>query len=188
MRRAFKALFPGAFVFVLAIAVMALPGGDAVAQDVADTYGRVVFGAGLALSWVFHRSRPFIVLLCLGLMDVAIAGAPDRGALVVAFGTTLAALIGLFALTRDRGVTSRGGLLQMAVGGALATVAALTFAEPERVRSFVEPQILPLRSWGGRAFPGSRSSSAFAPSSPSRSASIGGGGPSTGLSSGASSS
>ena len=122
---------------------MALPGGDSVAQDVADTYGRVVFGAGLALSWVFHRSRPFVVLLCLGLMDIAIADAPERGALVVVFGTTLAALMGLLALTRDRGITSRGGLLQMAVG-ALATLAAVTLAEQERVGSFLESPVLPL--------------------------------------------
>jgi hypothetical protein len=144
VRRVFEALFPGAVVFGLAVGAIALPGGDVRVQEVADTYGSVVYGAGLALSWVFHRSRVFIVLLCLGLVDLGLSDAPDRAALVVALGTVLIAVIGVLALSRDRGVLSRGGIAQMAAGGALASLALLVFAEPEQVRAFAEPLILPL--------------------------------------------
>ena len=147
MRRVFRALFPGAIVFAVAIVVMLLPGGDSIAQDVASTYGKVVYGAGLALAWVFHRSRVFTLLLCLGLMDVAIAEAPDKRELVLAFGTALAALIALLAVTRDRGIASRGGLLHIALGAAFASTFSRSAADcsPSRMQVSMDGTTLTIR-------------------------------------------
>ena len=51
---------------------------DATASDLATTYGLVVYGAGLALSWVFHRSRAFVALAILAWLNIAIVGRIDR--------------------------------------------------------------------------------------------------------------
>lgn len=139
MRRAFQALFPGAIVFALALASLMIPGGDSLIGELTGTYGRVVYGAGLALAWVFHRSRVFIVLICLGMLDIGLAGELDREDLVLTFGTVLIALIGVLALTRDRGMMSRAGVLQLAIGAAFATVAMVAFADPAAVKSFAAP-------------------------------------------------
>lgn len=154
MRRAFRALFPGAIVFALAVTSLMVAGGDSLIGEVTETYGRVVYGAGLALAWVFHRSRVFIVLICLGLLDIGLAGQLDRGDLVVTFGTVLIALIGVLALTRDRGMMSRGGVLQLAIAAAFATFAMVAFAEPARVKSFAAPRQLLFEAIVPRGLPG----------------------------------
>jgi GGDEF domain-containing protein len=153
LKKALQALFPGAIVFVAAVAAMSLPGAEEAVEQVADTYGRVVYGAGLALAWVFYRSRVFIILLSLGLIDVAVAEAPDRAVLTLAFGTALIALIGALALTRDRGLRSRGAVLQMAIAGGIGTAAAVSFADPDRVAAFSEPLILSIDSIGWPGLP-----------------------------------
>ena len=61
---ALRALLPGAAVLTAAVAVL-FATDEATASELASTYGLVVYGAGLALSWVFHRSRAFIGLAVL---------------------------------------------------------------------------------------------------------------------------
>lgn len=147
-------MFPGAIVFALAVTSLVVPGGDLLIGELTETYGRVVYGVGLALAWVFHRSRVFVVLICLGLLDIGLANELDREELVLTFGTVLIALIGVLALTRDRGMTSRGGLVQLSTGAAFAAIAMVTFAEPARVKSFAAPPQQLFYAFLSRGLPG----------------------------------
>ena len=153
MTKALQSLFPGALVFALAAIALAVPGWSAIAARQAATYGLVVYGAGLALAWVFYRSRVFILLACLGLADVALRNAPDRDDLTMAFGTALIALIAVLALSRDRGILSRGGVMQFALAGGVVAGAAVMFGEPERVQRFAAPLILSLDLVGWPGMP-----------------------------------
>jgi len=126
-----KGMLPGLAVTVLAAAVLRFWGDTA--GSIADTYGLVAYGAGLALSWVFYRSRTFIALQCLAVLDVTIVGEPGEEGLTLALLTCLIALVGALGLVRDRGVTSRVGLTQFAVVVALGTVAIVVFSDPRTV-------------------------------------------------------
>ena len=151
MKGAFRALFPGAAVLVVAV-VFDLWADDARVEYVAGTYGLVVYGAGLALAWVFHRSRAFIALAAIALVDIAIVGEPDRDQLIVAFGTILIGLVGMLSVVRDRGIASRVGSLQLLAAGIVAAGTALIFADPARVARFAaQPAVLPLEviTWPG---------------------------------------
>ncbi|MDA0329579.1 MAG: hypothetical protein O2958_11290 [Gemmatimonadetes bacterium] len=151
MTAAFKALFPGGAVLLGAAIYLWFETPDRVA-DAASTYGLVVYGAGLALAWVFHRSRAFVALAVLALVDIAVVGTPDRSSLILAFGTIVLGLFGALGLIRDRGVASRVGSFQLLGAGVLAAVAAFVFADPARVAAFAaEPQMLPLETmmWPG---------------------------------------
>lgn len=150
MRRAFSALFPGALVFVLAVTAFFFVDKDF--ANAADQYGLAVYGAGLALSWVFHRSRVFIALVCLGLLDITVVGEQGRSAELVTLGTSLLGLIGLLGLVRDRGVLSRVGLMHFgAVAFLVSGSSFLFFGASEGKAPFQLPQIALLE---GVAWPG----------------------------------
>jgi GGDEF domain-containing protein len=151
VKSALRALAPGAGVLLAAVAFLLLA-SDSTVADAAGTYGLVVYGAGLALAWVFHRSRAFIVLGALALLDIAVLGEVDRSELLLAFGTMLLLLLGALAVVRDRGIASRVGALQVLGAGTLIAVSALIFADPARVASFAAQQtLLPLETeiWPG---------------------------------------
>ena len=100
MRRLFKALFPGK-------------------PDHGIEKTQTILGTVVASRYVYetlqpqpdrrlgqgHRSRVFIVLLCIGLIDIGFAEELDRYELVLTFGTVLLGLIGVLSPTRDRGLT-----------------------------------------------------------------------------------
>jgi len=151
VKAALRAVAPGAAVLLAAVGFMAVA-SDATVADTAGTYGLVVYGAGLALAWVFHRSRAFIVLGALALLDIAVLGEVDRSELLLAFGTMLLLLLGGLAVVRDRGVASRIGSLQVLGAGTLIAISVLVFADPARVASFAaQPTLLPLEAeiWPG---------------------------------------
>lgn len=128
----------------------------------AGTYGVVVYAAGMVLSWIFHRSRAFIVLLLIACLDVVVVGgAPEgriaeflEGVLVPAssrpvvtlfVGTTVVGLVALLALFRDRGVGSRVGLLQLMAAVSTTGMVALLALDTERVAVLAaHPEIEPL--------------------------------------------
>jgi GGDEF domain-containing protein len=149
MRRALRALLPGGAVLLAAVAFLFL--ADARDVDrIATTYGLVVYGAGIALAWVFHRSRAFTALCILGWVDIAILGEPDRAGLIVALGTVVMGLIGALAVMRDHGIASRVGSIQVFGASAVAALAGVVFSDPERVARFSVPaDLLPtnLASW-----------------------------------------
>jgi len=148
---ALRALLPGAAVLVVAVVVL-FTTDDATARDLAGTYGLVVYGAGLALAWVFHRSRAFIALGVLAWLDIAVVGHPDRVELLVALGTVVLAALAILALIRDRGVGSRVGAAQVLAVTTFVATGGYLFADPERVASFAaRPELLPLEAvtWPG---------------------------------------
>jgi hypothetical protein len=56
LRRIYGALFPGAIVVALTVTALVRAPESAI-LDATRTYGPVVFGAGIALAWVFHPSQ-----------------------------------------------------------------------------------------------------------------------------------
>jgi len=151
VKAAFRAVAPGAGVLLAAVVFMALA-SDRVVADTAGTYGLVVYGAGLALAWVFHRSRAFIALGALAVVDITLLGEVDRSELLIAFGTIVLLLLGVLAVLRDRGVASRVGSLQLLGAATLGAISVLVFADPERVAAFAaQPSLLPLE---GEIWPG----------------------------------
>jgi diguanylate cyclase (GGDEF)-like protein len=157
VKGALSALLPGALVAAIAV------GGFLLADDVdvaeaADRYGLVVYGAGLALSWVFHRSRVFVALLLVGLLDVAVVGVLGRAGLFPGLGVGLLGVIGLLGVVRDRGVLSRVGLAQLGGAGLLAAlawgrVANRAPADPEAVPSLTFPGLPVLEGAAWLGFP-----------------------------------
>ena len=115
--RALLAVLPGLLVLLAVTMALALV-SEATLGVVTDRYSLVVYGVGLILAAVFHRSRVLIASVALAYLDLA-RGLGDSG--FVAFGTAVLALLGVLGLLRDRGVRSRVGLLQ--VGGCLGALA-----------------------------------------------------------------
>lgn len=151
MTKAFRALFPGAAVLFAALAFLAFA-TEAMVHDVASTYGLVVYGAGLALAWAFHRSRTFIALLIIAWIDITVVDGPDGTATIVALGTVVLGLFGALGLMRDRGVTSSVALAQSVAIAAVVGLTAVVFSDPVRVAEFsARPEILPLEMlvWPG---------------------------------------
>jgi GGDEF domain-containing protein len=151
MTRALKVLLPGGGILLGALAFLLLAEESAV-LDVAGTYGLVVYGAGIALAAVFHRSRAFIVLCIVAWLDIAIVGGADRTELLTGLGTVVIFLVGALAVVRDRGVASPVGLTQALVASFGAALGGLFFANPERVARFAaRPEVIPLEvvAWPG---------------------------------------
>jgi len=149
MRRAFRALLPGGVVLLAAVAFFFWAPASKV-DYIATTYGPVVYGAGLALAWVFHRSRAFAAMCVLGWVEIVILDEPDRVGLILALGTVVMALIGALAVMRDHGIASPVGSTQVLGAGAVAALADVVFSDPERVARFSVPvDVLPtsLASW-----------------------------------------
>lgn len=153
MKAALRALLPGGVVLLIAGGLLFLA-PDRTVEDIASRYGLVVYGGGLALSWVFHRSRAFIALSMLAWVDIAVVGEPDSGGLVLALGTVVLALVGVLGLMRDRGVASPVGSIQVLGVSSIAALAGLFFADPERVATFAaRPELAGLGSTVWMGFP-----------------------------------
>ena len=154
VKGALRALLPGSVVLLLAVVVLVeVP--ETTVTRIASTYGLVVYGAGLALAWVFHRSRAFVVLGILAWLDIAILSEPDRASLLLALGTVVVGVIGGLAVMRDRGIASRVGSAQIFGACAVAALAGVLFADDRRAAAFAaRSSILPwdLAVWPG--YPG----------------------------------
>ncbi|MEM7415470.1 MAG: GGDEF domain-containing protein [Gemmatimonadota bacterium] len=151
MIRALRALLPGGAVLLLAIGFMSLA-SDEYVENFAETYGLVAYGAGLALAWVFYRSRAFIALTILAWMDIAIVGSPNPVELLMGLGTVVILLMGMLGVVRDRGVASQIGVIQAVIVSVVAAIGGLYFAGYERVQNFATNlKVLPLENvvWPG---------------------------------------
>lgn len=134
MRALFRWLFPGGVVAGLAMAVlfMASPGREDLAATIATRYGPIAYVVAAGLAVAFHRSRVLALVAALAVFEaVARTGvvAPgDRPAL----GVAMAALLGIGAIARDRGVTSMVGVGHIvgALGFAAAWAAGLSLGIP----------------------------------------------------------
>jgi len=151
MTGAIRALIPGGAV-LLAAAIFLFVSDEATVIDITGTYGLVVYGAGIALAAVFHRSRAFIVLCILAWLDIAIVSGADTTALLMALGTVVIFLIGALGAVRDRGIASPVGVTHALLAGAGAALGGLFFSDPDRVARFAaRPELLPLEAvvWPG---------------------------------------
>ncbi len=100
--------------------------------DVTEQYRLLVYGAGLALALAFHRSRVFIALGGVLLVDFMSRDTTSGPETLFALGSLLVALLGLLAIARDRGVLSTGGLLQLLGASVAGSIpAALILRQPE---------------------------------------------------------
>jgi GGDEF domain-containing protein len=151
MTGALRALLPGSVVLLLAV-VLLVQAPEPMVARIASTYGLVVYGAGLALAWVFHRSRAFVVLGVLAWLDMAILSETDRVSLLLALGTVVVGLIGGLAVMRDRGIASRVGTAQIFGACAVAALSGVVFADDGRAAAFAARS--PLLPWGMDVWPG----------------------------------
>jgi diguanylate cyclase (GGDEF)-like protein len=148
---ALRALLPGSVVLLFAV-VFFYGAPEEIVADVANDSGLVVFGAGLALAWVFHRSRAFVVLGILAWLRIAIVGEPARSDLLLALGTVVLGIVGVLGVMRDRGIASRVGTLQIFGACAAAALAGVLFSDDARLGAFAErASILP---WQVAVWPG----------------------------------
>lgn len=124
----------------LVVAALVWP-GDLDLQRISDAYALVLYGVGGVLAAFFHRSRVVIALLALGLLDWLVAPAAERQEGLVFLGTTMWGLLGILALMRDRGVLSRGGLVQLSVATSVGVVGWLVFRDPQRVDAALSSEL-----------------------------------------------
>lgn len=119
---------------------------EAMLATLTGRYALLAYGVGVLLAAVFHRSRVVVALTALAFLDMA---GPSEGDLFVALGTVHAGLFGVLALTRDRGVRSRGGLLQFFLSAATISLAAALLQDPVALEAFAEVRLLPgnLSAW-----------------------------------------
>jgi diguanylate cyclase (GGDEF)-like protein len=115
--------------------------GDLDLQRISDMYALVLYGVGGVLAAFFHRSRVVIALLALGLLDWLVAPAAEGQEGLVFLGTIMWGLLGILALMRDRGVLSRGGLVQLSIATLVGVAGWLVFRDPERVDAALSPEL-----------------------------------------------
>lgn len=137
----------------LGIALLALStASPELLSDIAGQYRWAVYGLTGVLAWAFHRSRVFVAVLWLAALDSVVSQAPETDLMGSAGGVAVA-LLGLLALSRDRGVTSRTGAGQVAASVVLMGIPALLFADSVNVDAFALVALVPaaVTSWTGFA-------------------------------------
>jgi len=141
-------LLPGGALFALAwVASSAAPAP--LLAHVTLGYPWVALAVALLLAVFFHRSRAAVMSLALA----AATWVQSRGGLAPADASValaaLAALVGVLALTRDRGVTAPGGWAQLGAAVALGSLASgLALSPPEGFAQLLASRHLP--SWASR--------------------------------------
>jgi len=139
--RSLAAVLPAGAVLLAVTAALVLVEDGSLAL-VTERYALVVYGVGIVLGAVFHRSRVVIASTALAYLEWVRGGAAEAIALQ-GHVTAVLALLGALALIRDRGVRSRIGLAQVAVGiGALAVVDQI-LRDPVAVEELGAVRLLP---------------------------------------------
>ena len=138
---------PGlAVVAAAAVALVLLD--DSTLASLTGRYALVVYGGGAILAGVFHRSRVAIALLGLAFLDLPVVGIEGESRLVP-MGTVLVVLLGLLSPTRDRGLLSRAGALQLAASTALVALAYALLRDPVAMEAFGDVRLLEI-AWSLR--------------------------------------
>jgi len=113
MIKVFGWLMPGALILGVAIALVSSEEPAGVLADLGPGFPGLIFGLVVVLAAFFHRSRVALYALGLASLTIWVSGSEssDTGFLLLAgllcFG------LGLLAITKDRGVFSIPGLVQM---------------------------------------------------------------------------
>ena len=123
MRRALGWVLPGGIVLGVAT-LLAVVVEEPRLVEAVDRYHLVVYGVGLTLSAVFYRSRVFLALAALALLHLVLASDPEAFD-PAALGGVYVALLGFLVMTRDRGIFSETGLLQLGGAGLFAAAVAV---------------------------------------------------------------
>lgn len=142
MSGALRALLPGGVVFAVALATIGLV-DDPTLDLVTGRYAIVLYCAGALLAGAFHRSRVVTALAALAfihLMDEGVAGELNPFEPVA---TAFMALLALLAVTRDRGVFSRGGVVQLLGAALIGYLAFLGSDDPALLAGFWDVQLIP---------------------------------------------
>jgi diguanylate cyclase (GGDEF)-like protein len=138
-------MLPGLLVVGTAAVALALLDESTLAA-VTGRYALVVYGAGAILAAVFHRSRVVVALLGLTFLDLLFVGHVVDNvdeARLVPMGTVLVAMFGILSLTRDRGLLSRAGAIQVGVSVAAVALAYALLRDPVALEAFGSARFLP---------------------------------------------
>ncbi|HUP53594.1 MAG TPA: GGDEF domain-containing protein [Longimicrobiales bacterium] len=111
-------------------------------ETITDRYALLLYGVGGVLAASFHRSRVLVALVGVAVGDVSTDAEPSAADALLPLGTMLLAILGVLALLRDRGVTSRAGLVQVAIGVAVAAGGYVAFNEASIVGALVCAQLM----------------------------------------------
>jgi len=143
MRKVLRIVLPGGAFLVVALALVASR-PEAFFRPLTSNYAIVLYAAGAIMAGAFHRSRVVAAMVALALVDyfrvAPTPGAPDPFDAVAAF---LIGLVGVLALLRDRGITSRSALFQLACAGLVGGAAYLAFSSPEQLGPFWGVRLMP---------------------------------------------
>ncbi|HUH12406.1 MAG TPA: GGDEF domain-containing protein, partial [Longimicrobiales bacterium] len=126
-------ILPGALVLLCTGLWTTLAPRSALLAELARGYPFLLLAGAALLAWRFQKSRLAVAALLLALAGGALMAWPPHQARILRDGLAvlLPLALGTLALTDDRGVTSRGGLTQLAVFVALpALLVALLAAAP----------------------------------------------------------
>ena len=151
MRRVLPWLLPGGGVVALVAGALAWAPAPWL-SEAARGYPWVAFALTFALAALFHRTRPASLALALAGAGWALGGGLEGMVPQAVLGSTLALLVALLALTRDRGIGAPAGLAQLAftvlLGGAGITAA---LAPPDAVVTLFTRPSFPagLTAWTG---------------------------------------
>ncbi|MGD2046173.1 MAG: GGDEF domain-containing protein [Gemmatimonadota bacterium] len=145
MKGLLRFLAPGGLVLAAVAVFVLLEDADPALELVTGRYAVVLYGAGALLAGAFHRSRVVAALLAFACVEVLSGVARGRGeSLLLPLATLLIVLLGVLAVTRDRGVTSRGGLAQLACAALVGVGGYLALRDPDRVSEGLATRLLPL--------------------------------------------
>ena len=142
---------PGAIPLGVALVAL-LAASPEVLGEIAGQYRWVVYGLTALLAWTFHRSRVFVAVFWMAVLDSVVSQAPETDLMGSAGGVAVL-LLGLLALSRDRGVTSRTGIGQVGASLVLVGIPALLFADSVNVDAFALLTLLPARITAWTGFP-----------------------------------
>jgi len=95
----------------------------------------------MALAAVFHRSRIFIAVLGVALLDLFGARIPGSEDYLLAMGSVALVLLGVLILAADRGVFSLRSGFQIGVFALAAAPPALTLRDPRVLEAFLEHEL-----------------------------------------------
>ena len=137
-----RAVLPGLAVLLAAGLGLTLLDESRLAL-ISGRYGLVVYAVGVVLAAVFHRSRVVAGLLGLAYLDLAFVGVLGAEGALLALATVVVALLGLLALTRDRGVRSRAGVVQLLACAAVVALAHALARDPVALAAFADLRVLP---------------------------------------------
>jgi diguanylate cyclase (GGDEF)-like protein len=108
-------LLPGGLVAAVTLVVWAAADPNTLLTTVADRYALLAYAMAAGLAAVFHRSRVLALVLVLAGVELAARTQWVAAPVQPVLGLLAAIAVGVGAVARDRGVTSRRGVLQVGV-------------------------------------------------------------------------